>query len=174
MFERDRGSSVWTMVNRDGDFRVVEPTFSQTPEAFVIAFPTSASEYHFHDDGTGSFGAEALTWDFITDPDFSLGSISGAYLTYDLQDAMSRHMLVAIRVYWDSGQTIFYRYGSGGWIMRGRGGATTSVYPTIGFFSNFVTMSFPDSSNYYIFESGGTGSFGTERMSWDYSYYGFT
>ena len=174
VFERDRDSAVWTMVSRDGFLRIVEPTFSQTPSAFIIGFPTTATEYHLHDDGTGSFGAESLIWEFASDPERSLGSVSGRYMTNDFQAAMSRYMLIVIRVYWNNGQvSIFYRDDNGRWLLRGRAGGTSNVEPAIGFPSNYVTMSFADSSSYYRFDNGGTGSYGNERISWDYSYFGY-
>jgi len=171
LFERDKDSPVWTMLSRDGNYRMVEPTFSYEGSAFTIRFPTSSDYYKINDDGTGSFGKESLTWEFEVDQHLSRGSISGANLTSDLGRSLDRYALIVIRVYWGNGETsIFYRQLNDVWMMKGRNGSFTSVVPSFRSDSGVDYMSFPTPSTEYEFNEGGFGRYGSEWFSWEYAF----
>ena len=171
VFERDRGSLVWTMQGRDGSYRMVYPSFAYDGGGFTIGFPTTRTMYYLFDDRTGHFGNETLVWEFVADPDFSRGTISGANYTADLPGALSRYSLILIRVNWpDGGTTDFYRQGDGTWRMNGRDGGFTSVNPSFTILTNQLNISFPGSSLNYIMHEGGHGARGSESFTWSYSF----
>jgi len=173
VFERINDSPVWTMVSRDGNYRIVEPNFIFDAGEVIIGFPTTRQEYNLHVDHTGDFGGEALTWEFETDSFYMAGADSGAYQRSDLQWAMSRYSLIVIHVYWLNGDTtIFYREDSGNWMMKARNNAYTSVQPEFNYSSDRVTMYLSDTSNLYSLADGGMGVSDGESFTWDYSYYG--
>lgn len=171
VFERDRDSSVWTMQSRDGNYRMVEPDFSYQNGTLSFGFPTTANRYYLNSDGTGMFAKETLTWEFETDISYSKMSDSGVNQTHDLGSALSRYMLLVIRVYWNNGElTIFYKQGDGSWMMRGRNGSFSSVEPSFSSGSNLVFMGFPTTTKLYSFNENGTGAFGDEGFSWFYNF----
>jgi len=171
VFERDRNSFVWTMLSRDDNYRIVEPDFSPEGSALTIGFPTTQSRYFLYADNTGYFGNETLIWDFITDPSYSRLSVSGVGQTRGLSHALSRYLLLVIRVYWHNGDiTIFYMQSDGSWMMRGRNGSFMAVEPGFGSRSDHVFMGFPTTSGQYLFYDGGTGVFGSESFNWYYNF----
>ena len=171
VFERDRGSYVWTMQSREGNYRIVEPDFSYINGVFTIGFPTTSSRYYLNEDRTGYYGNETLTWSFETDPYYSKMSDSDVRQTYDLYGALSRYLLLTIHVYWrDGGTATFYRQSNGTWMLNRRGGGFSTVYPVISGDANQTVISFTDSSDAYALNSGGGGTYGGENCTWDYAY----
>jgi hypothetical protein len=170
VFERDRGSSVWTMLSRDGSYRMVDPAFSYDALAFTILFPTSSSYYYLFPDNSGSFGSELLTWSFETDPSFSRYSESGYGQTRDMMGTLSRHTLVTISIRWRNGETTnFYRHGDSTWLVNHRNNSNTRETPSfVGTSSHFsIGLS---SSTLFNFYNDGTGVYGNESFNWSYSF----
>ena len=171
VFERDLNSPVWTMQSRDGNYRMVDMDFSYEGGIFSIGFPTTSNRYYFYSNNTGSFGGETMTWNFETDPFYSMMSVSEAFRTDDLYGALNRYMLLTIHVYWPNGQTsIFYKQSDGRWMMKDRSGNFSAVALNFSGNSAQVTMSSTSLPNAYVFNSGGVGSLGGESILWDYSY----
>ena len=174
VFERDRGSTVWTMRGRDGSFRIVDPEFSHNGSALVIGFPTTRSQYLMYDDETGVFGSsnERLFWEFETDPDHTLWSDWGTNMTNNLQLAFLDYQLIAIRIYLNNGQyEIFYKNSNGSWNMRTRNGGFSSVSPRFNYeMDGSVVMSISGSTDRYLGE-GGWGWFENNNVTWSYCYY---
>ena len=171
IFERDRDSLVWTMQSRDGNYRMVDAFFGYEGYAFTLGFPTTSTEYYLYGDGTGNFGSESLTWRYETDPSYTKGSLSNDYQVYDLDAVLGRVLLVNIYIYWASGETtIFYGQSDGTWLMKGRSGGLSSVEPGFTVNSNQVSIRFPTTTTQYVLYSGGSGTYGSENISWDYGY----
>jgi len=62
-FVRDAYSD-WIMYSREGNVTDVLPTFSHRNGVLEIRFPTTQRVYYLHDDHTGEFGSEILTWSY--------------------------------------------------------------------------------------------------------------
>jgi len=171
VFERDRDSSIWTMESMDGNYRIVDPGFSDEVTAFTISFPTTSAKYKLFSDNTGSFNGESMTWYFETDPNFSKKSANGTNMTQDLGDALGHYMLISIKVLWSDGNSaILYKQSDGSWMMKDRGGSFSSASPKFSRSPGFVTMSFPSSSAQYTFYDNGVGTYNGEGFSWYYDY----
>jgi len=159
------------MQSRDGRYRIVEPSFAYEGASLTFGFPTTRELYRLHPDQTGSFGQEGLEWYFETSASYSRGSVSGSNHIYDLSSALSRYMLVVIRVYWDNGElTIFYKQDDGSWMMRGRTGSFSAVAPRFSNDQNAVYISFPTTTGEYVLRNNGTGSYGNEGFVWYYNF----
>jgi len=172
VFERDKDSPVWTMQSRDGNFRMVEPTYGFEGAALTIRFPTSSNYYKILDDGTGSFGNETLTWEFETSRTYSRESVSVANLTSDLAQIIDRDLLIVLRVYWNNGETtIMYKQDNGTWFMKSRGGSFKLVEPSFRSNEGVDYLDFPTSSAEYEFFEGGDGWYSGEVFSWEYDFY---
>jgi len=171
VFERDSGSMVWTMHSRDGNYRMVDPSFALGSDGFTIGFPTTRTQYYLFDDRTGHFGNETLVWEFVADPGFSRGAVSGVNHTTDLSGALSRYSLILIRIIWADGRTTdFYRQGDGAWRMNSRDGSFTSVNPSFTVSTNRLNISLPGASLDYVLQEGGQGTRGNESFTWSYSF----
>ena len=171
IFERDRGSYVWTIHGRDGNYRMVDPIFSYDGGAFTIGFPTTPHIYHFYSNGTGFYNTESFTWEYETDPTTTRYSESGTYESYGLDTALSRYLLVTIYIDWLNGdETIFYRQSDGRWEMKSRSGSAWEVFPSFSGSSSQVIISFTTTSNRYVLNAGGSGVCGSDNIYWHYSY----
>jgi len=171
VFERDLYSSVWTMQSRDGNYRIVDPSFAYDGDAIMIGFPTTNSRYHLFNDHSGYFGNEALTWELLTGAGISRDSVSGVNQTHDLVGALSRYPLLLIRIRWHDGTTTdFYRQEDLTWRMNGRNGGFTAVNPGFSGSGGLLYVSIPASSNEYVLFDDGTGSYGNEGFWWSYNY----
>jgi len=171
VFERDRGSPVWTMQSRDGNTRIVEPNFAYEGAAFTFGFPTTNEIYRLFPNNTGNYGREGMVWSYETDPIYYRGSSYGAFMTYDLDYALSNYELLVIRVYWNNGDiTIFYKQANGLWLMRGRNGSFSSVAPRFSSDTSVIYISFPNSASNYVLFDDGTGMLGNDEFVWYYNY----
>lgn len=171
VYQRDRGSLVWTMLSNDGNYRMVEPDFAYNEDKLNISFPTTTEEYCLNDDQTGDIGGHSLEWDFETDKFYSRMSLSDINQTHGLNDAISEYMLVTIRVEWeDDKTTIFYKQADGSWRMKGRDGSFSKVKPSFKSGTDSVTMSFPTVSKKYVFNKNGEGTHGSDNIKWSYSF----
>ena len=174
VFERDRGSSVWTMVSRDGGVRMVDPDFSYQNGFLTMGFPTTTFRYTFYQNSTGLYNNaanETFTWEFETDPFYSRMSENGANESYDFYSALGRYSLITIHVFWPDGRfAIFYRQADGSWMLRDRNGGFAGIALNISGNANQVTISSSAFTGSYSLNSGGGGTFGNENVSWYYNY----
>lgn len=173
VFERDRDAVVWTMLSREGFYRIVEPDFFLNAQGlFTIGFPTTNQVYIFYPNYTGSFGDESLTWSFETDPVYTRNSQNNMRIDRDLADELTSDSLMVIRIYFsDLDYMILYRDNDGDWSVRGRN--VTSLVRRDLVFRNergFVTMVYPNAAYDYVFYDNGTGLFGDEQFTWYYGY----
>lgn len=172
VFERDRDSQVWTMLGRDGSFRLVDPIFALEGDVFTIGFPTTETKYEMNTDFNGRFGSEGMTWTYLTDESTSMGSVNGANATYGLSDAIYYYDLLTIHINWSNGdRTIFYKQYDGTWLLKSRSGAFSEAIPSFTESSNQVVITVPTIYGEYTLNSDGTGKFGSEAFKWEYSYF---
>ena len=169
VFERDRDSLVWIMQSRDGNIRMVKPSFAREGDAITIGFPTTKSTYCLTSDGSGQF-QEECTWTFDSNPSYSKASISGTGFTEGLPHILSGNNLVIIEISWYDGSTMdFYRQNDGSWMVNERNGSFGTEKLETGEQSGDVLVRVPSGSNFVLHEDG-TGEFENEGFNWKYSF----
>jgi len=165
IFERNQHSPVWTMMGRDGDNRIVDPTFNTINGSVTIGFPTTNKKYHLNSDNTGYWGNpgasdnENLTWSFSTDPLYDNGAFTGVNQTHDVIGAVGFYPMVNIYIGWQDGTTtVFYKRTDGAWRMTSRF-VENLVNISIDFNDggDYVYMSFPQGHPPYYLYTDGTG-----------------